>query len=181
MSEPNVAGFVVRCRGCGGRFHKLTDKFRSVPPMRGSYLKLLPRWQGWYAFPERDWVVGDNVQCPQCGTPYTVASILKQLEVHNAQTVPDAEGGPADTEADSQGVAQPDALEDVQAEEVDPRIDDSADDDDDAGIYADLDGCGDVVATVMRMTREGESQARIAETCQMSIYAVRKIQNGKKV
>lgn len=171
------AGTEIRCRGCGGRFHRLTDKFRPVPPMRGSYLKLLPKWRegGWYAFPEHEWVVGDNVQCPQCGTPYTVASIMKQFGVADERVEPAPEQAVEPEEAAGVEVAGQEEDENHDFEQA------GLCGDDDTGIYADLDGRGDVVATVMSMTRKGESQSRIAETCQISIYAVRKIQNGKKV
>lgn len=180
MTTKSHEGFVVRCRGCGGRFHELTENYRPVPPMRGDYLWMLKkhRGNGWYAFPERDWVIGDNVQCPQCGTPYTVGSIERQLEAQNGEadagklpgTTPDAPG--------PDGSAQPDAVAPEQGAGNEEGDVGGADD---LGIYDGASNPGDVVSTVMKMTREGHTQTGIAETCQISVYMVRQIQNGKKV
>lgn len=171
------AGFVVRCGGCGGLFHELTVNFREVPPMRGDYLHLLKahRDNGWYAFPEHDWVVGDNVMCPQCGTPYTMERILFLLK--------EAGGGDnGKVQGNVEGSAGGDPLD--QAEEEALGHDGGADSDT-RGLYDGADFCdrsgGDLVSSVMGMTREGKTQAFIAETCQISVYMVRQIQNGKKV
>lgn len=188
MTKTHV-GFVPKCRGCGGKFHELTENFRPVPPMRGDYLRMLKKHRnnGWYAFPERDWVIGDNVQCPQCGTPYSVASILRQLEalgadeqlskrepVEPAAAVPPVAGTPVEDDAEP-------------AREASGGGDEAGglDDADDSGIYdTPLGGDGrvDSLSTrVMQMTRDGHTQTGIAETCQISVYMVRQIQNGKKV
>jgi len=180
MISDNV-GFVVRCGGCGGLFHELTANFREVPPMRGDYLHLRKehRENGWYAFPEHDWVVGDNVMCPQCGTPYTMERVLFLLREAG---IGDRKIQGSAGQANVEGSASGNTLD--QAEE-EASLHSGGDDSDSRGLYDNADFSGDssvgLVSSVMGMTREGKTQSFIAETCQISVYMVRQIQNGKKV
>ena len=211
----NIAGMPVKCGGCGGKFHVLTEKFRNEPPMRGSYLRMIPRYRswGWYAFAEKEWVIGDNVICPQCGTAYTTLSVMRQVkrfvdeklgrtEVQSGADAQAACSGMAEGR-DGGEVAAQDALgraefaevqhvegsEDDGWRPVDAGGIDAVDDPDPASppvepdtIYPAPDGSpASVKMTVMRMTAEGCTQAQIAKTCNMSIYMIRQIQNGKKV
>ena len=177
-------GFPVKCSTCGGSFHTLTRDFRPVPPMRGSYLRMKPRYRGngWYAFPEYDWVVGDNVQCPQCGMPYKMSSILKQVEAHVEKLRvrnPWEQETPLPASEECAAPAQEDLPGDEGAAPED--LESGGDGGDDTGLYDNSFGGDDLISRVMRLTSAGETQARIAETCQISIYMVRQIQNGRKV
>lgn len=184
----DILGMSVRCVGCGGRFHQIARNFRNEPPMRGTYLKMVERYRswGWYAFPEKDWVVGDNVQCPQCGTPYNFSSIVKQIKEFVLSSKP--EGG----DVTEQSTTESESFE----AEVDKRIEDNKrvqdcgidlvvvgdTDSDDGGIDSNNYGIvDDVQFKVMKMTLGGSTQADIAKACDLSIYMVRQIQNGRKV
>ena len=190
----DVLGMAVRCSGCGGKFHQLTRKFRNEPPMRGTYLKMIARYRswGWHAFPELDWVVGDNVQCPQCGTPYRVAAIMKQIRAFisksggmkdESQVVDHGLGEEVSSE---QAVAEPggdlgatQGAGDDENELVGVVVGDGVDDRGlDSSGYG---GVDDVQLKVMKMTVGGSTQAEIAQTCGLSVYMVRQIQNGRKV
>ena len=183
-------GILVKCGSCGGCFHSLTRHFEPVPPMKGHYLRMLPRYRGngWYAFPERDWVVGDNVQCPQCGMPYKMESILRQVRRHVDSLSAGQDSG-LEVQAQGEAPTQADAAGAVAAQSVSgpaavPAATPAGGDDpdpDDLGIYDHSLAGDDILSKVMRMTSEGYSQTRIAETCQISVYMVRQIQNGKKV
>ena len=183
-------GVPVKCASCGGCFHTLTRHFEPVPPMKGHYLRMLPRYRGngWYAFPEREWVIGDNVQCPQCGSPYRMASIVRQVSqhVHALSQGPDQR---LEVETPREAPAQADAAGTVDASPVSAEAaleepadgDVLVDDSDSVGIYDGVLPVDDLPSRVMKMTMDGETQANIAETCQISIYMVRQIQNGRKV
>ena len=86
-------GIPVKCAGCGGWFHELTAKYNPDGPLRGSYLRLTSRYRsyGWYDFPHEDWVVGDNIMCPQCMMPYrtgaVAAHVLAWAKKHGAWQV----------------------------------------------------------------------------------------------
>lgn len=183
LSGVMFEGIPIKCSSCGGAFHTLTSCFQSVPPMRGSYLRMMKKYRGngWYAFPERDWVVGDNVQCPRCGNPYKMDSIVKQVEAYIVKLKAEQVVPPQGEAAPEGGMGSSDV-----PEEAAPEADLDADFSpgaaaDDIGIYdSDMPG-GDLLSTVMKMTAAGETQASIAETCQISVYMVRQIQNGKKV
>ena len=210
----DILGMPVRCSGCGGKFHRLSMGFRDEPPMRGSYLQMIPRYRnwGWYAFPEKDWVVGDNVQCPQCGTPYGFVSVMRQVRVFVdlalgregvksadscqagsgvAEGGDGAEGGAQDAlgRAEFAEVQHVEGSEDDGWRPVDTSGIDAVDDPDPASspvehdsIYAPASNDPrSIQMTVMRMTAEGCTQASIAKTCNMSVYMVRQIQNGRKV
>lgn len=191
---PQAVGMQVRCDSCGGKFHEITAKFEPVPPMRGNYLRLRSvfKGRGWYAFPEQDWVVGDNVQCPQCGSPYRMNSILKQvtsyvhtLSAEGKEEVRADGGGACGPAGVAEGIeeravgAPPVLEEDDEAGDQDENPV-PAGDPDDAGIYDEHLAGDDVVSMVHRLTAGGETQASIAQTCQISVYMVRQIQLGKK-
>ena len=184
----DILGMSVRCGGCGGRFHQIARSFRNEPPMRGTYLKMVERYRswGWYAFPEKDWVVGDNVQCPQCGTPYSFSSIVKQIKEFVLSSK--SEGGDvieqSTTKSESFEAEVDNSIEDnkrVQDGGIDLVVVGDTDSDDggiDANNYGIVD---DVQFKVMKMTLGGSTQADIAKACDLSIYMVRQIQNGRKV
>ena len=181
----NVAGMPVKCGGCGGKFHELTDRFRSEPPMRGTYLRMISRYRswGWYAFPESDWVVGDNVQCPQCGTPYSTGSVMQQIRaaVNAFLGIEESPVVPVllpveepEVEAPEEPAIFPELLDLDREPESESAATDS--------IYTPAgEDPGNIKMTVMKMTADGCTQASIAQTCNLSVYMVRQIQNGKKV
>lgn len=181
----NVAGMPVKCGGCGGKFHELTDRFRSEPPMRGTYLRMIARYRswGWYAFPESDWVVGDNVQCPQCGTPYSTSSVMQQIRatvnaflgIEESPVVPVLL--PVE-EPEVEEPKEPAMFQDLSDLDREPESESAATD----SIYTPAgEDPTNIKMTVMRMTADGCTQASIAQTCNLSVYMVRQIQNGKKV
>ena len=77
----NYDGIPVKCSGCGGLFHELTSKYELSGMLRGSYLRLLPKYMeyGWYDFPHEDNVVGENIICPQCMMPYRAGLVVAQV------------------------------------------------------------------------------------------------------
>ena len=174
----NVSGMPVKCSGCGGKFHQLTDRFRNEPPMRGSFLKMIAKYRGWgwYAFPENDWVVGDNVQCPQCGTPYSTTSIMRQVMalVNQGRGIMSEpvllESLPVDPPAEAVVLSLEEPV--FEPEVFAPQ---------DTIYTVDSESAENIKMTVMRMTSEGCTQASIAQTCNLSVYMVRQIQNGRKV
>jgi len=70
--EARYDGVPVQCSGCGGIFHELTEKYVYGGMLRGSHFRLNSYYRGigWYDFAHEDWVIGDNVVCPQCMRPY---------------------------------------------------------------------------------------------------------------
>lgn len=186
----NVAGMPVKCSGCGGKFHELTDRFRSEPPMRGTYLRMIARYRswGWYAFPESDWVLGDNVQCPQCGTPYSTESVMRQIRAQ----VDEALGRVSEPVLlSSLPVDPPEIPVEIQMPEqatlfpelsdLDKEFEECAAPGNDSIYTPAGEDPHNIGMTVMRMTADGCTQTDIAKTCNLSVYMVRQIQNGKKV
>ena len=193
-------GVSIRCGTCGGSFHTLTREFRPVPPMRGNYLRMKNQFKGngWYAFPEYDWVVGDNVQCPQCGMPYKMESIIRQVKAYVEKIQSRAvEAGAAVAGAECPAPGAGPVFNQHSNEERGDQggvpgggvagLEDQTGEDfgnpgsDDIGLYDDSFAGDDLISRVVRMSAAGETQARIAETCQISVYMVRQIQNGRKV
>lgn len=184
----DILGMPVRCGGCGGRFHQIAMEFRSEPPMRGTYLRMIERYRswGWYAFPEKDWVVGDNVQCPQCGTPYSFSSVVRQVK--DFVSAKKLEIGA--TVGLQENVGERVEEEEVQEQDDGKQIPDDGidlvvvgdiggnDNNIDSSDYGIID---DVQLRVVKMTVGGSTQAEIAKACGLSIYMVRQIQNGRKV
>lgn len=164
-------GISVRCQGCGGTYHELTEKFVPGKAVRGSYLRLLerygPRGQGWYDFPHQDWVVGDNVACPQCGTPYKARRLLRvAVDYYKRLMTPPAAAGMPECEDEllTQGL-----LLECSGDLMSPASA-TALPEEDLSIHG----------RVLKLTWEGRTQAEIAETCDLSIYMVRRIQKGEK-
>ena len=171
------AGFSFKCQGCGGVFYRLTEKFRPEPPMRGDYVELLPQYGplgfNWYDFPHTEWTIGDNVACVQCGEPirtgYVYDLFVRSEEASsqvekNEEAVVEIEAGDGQAQAEVDSSA-PDAVSDTGI-------------DADAGLYDDVEIEDGLLATVLRMTAAGETQVAIAECCGISVYRVRKLQNG---
>ena len=184
-------GIPVKCAGCGGWFHELTAKYDPSGPLRGSYLRLTSRYReyGWYDFPHEDWVVGDNVMCPQCMMPYRTGVVVAQVLIWaekqemSAHECRQAAGQEVDAGAEASEAhgndAPPEALGDLAVPGV------VGVGSDDAGLPA-ASGGGDtgiaaVADLVRKMSWDGATQAEIAKTCGISVYMVREIQNGRKV
>ena len=186
------AGLSFKCEGCGGEFYRLTEKFVPTPPMRGDYVELLPRYgvcgYNWYDFPHTEWTVGDNVACVQCGEPirtcHVISEAVKRLEGLREETggkqnisgsSPAAQAG-----AENENVLQGDAVDGDGAGGTDAGgISPGQHVSEDLGLYDEVDLEDGLLATVLRMTAEGQTQAAIAETCGISVYRVRKLQNGE--
>lgn len=146
-------GKTFACAGCGGTFYELTDKFSEVPPMRGDYIKLIkkygPEGHNWYDFPHTEFTVGDNVACVQCGEPVRTSHIMRQIGAR------------------------------VFIEGVNwQTLEEKAQDGDGSGMYDSPDVQDRLQARVLEMTAKGYTQSVIAETCEISIYRVRKLQSG---
>ena len=157
-------GIPVKCRGCGGRYHELTAKFVPATAVRGSYLRLLkaygPSGRGWYDFPHQDWVVGDNVACPQCGTPYRARWLIRCIIGFLRPAV--VEGG-------GDGASMP--LEEVAVGDIVAPLTSQIMGEDEPGL----------AAKVLQLTWDGKTQAQIAETCGISVYMVRRFQKGERL
>ena len=191
------SGIPVKCSGCGGWFHELTERYSPEDTLRGSHLRLNSTYKGygWYDFPHEDWVVGENVMCPQCMRPYRGPEVAAQvtLWLEKAQEVQNGlknaeneaesgeeKGGAAEDEESSDGnSAPPETIGDLAVPGV-------------VGVGADgadlpssgNNGDGGAVSIpelVRNMSWDGSTQAEIAETCGISVYMVREIQNGRKV
>lgn len=193
------AGFSFTCQGCQGKFYQLTEKFVPTPPMRGDYVELLPQYgpngYNWYDFPHNEWTIGDNVACVQCGEPIRMDYVLHKAAQEQQQEQERIEGlrtqaGPAaDIQGDSVVQAQGEADGDILPGCAVNSGDDvrgvvhvggvSVPDDGDVGLYDEVDLEDGLLASVLRMTAEGQTQTVIAETCGISVYRVRKLQNGE--
>lgn len=184
-------GIPVKCAGCGGWFHELTAKYIPDGPLRGSHLRLTSRYReyGWYDFPHEDWVVGDNVMCPQCMMPYrsgvVVAQVLiwaekQEMSAYECRQAAGKEVAARAEEEAALGVnAPPEAVGDLAVPGV------VGVGSDDAGLPASGDngdaGVEGVADLVRKMSWDGATQSEIAKTCGISVYMVREIQNGRKV
>jgi len=62
----------ILCRGCGGRYHQTTDKFRSNVMPTGDMFRLKAGYvaNGWTSFPEHSGITDGGLECPGCGAPY---------------------------------------------------------------------------------------------------------------
>lgn len=159
-----------------------------TPPMRGDYVELLPQYgpngYNWYDFPHNEWTIGDNVACVQCGEPirmdYVIQKVGQELERLRVQTVTNADiqgsEGVQDQGAPDAASVQADAGASGGDDGVVLRGDDGSGGD--VGLYDEVDMEDGLLASVLRMTAEGQTQAFIAETCGISVYRVRKLQNG---
>lgn len=172
------AGFEFKCQCCGGVFYRLTEKFRPEPPMRGDYVELLPKYgpQGhnWYDFPHTPWTIGDNVACVQCGEPIRAEYVNALFErSEEAKASGPAQGQVAGEDQAGNGPAQAETGSSSAGavSGVDSGVD--------AGLYDAVDIEDKLLAEVLRMTAAGETQTVIAETCGISVYRVRKLQNGE--
>lgn len=183
-------GIPVKCAGCGGWFHELTARYDPSGPLRGSYLRLISRYReyGWYDFPHEDWVVGDNVMCPQCMMPYrpgvVVAQVLiwaekQEMSAHECKQAAGKEVVEGAETPETLGQdSPPEAVGDLAVPGV------VGIGSDDGGLPASGDGDAGVegVADLVRkMSWDGATQSEIAKTCGISVYMVREIQNGRKV
>lgn len=170
-----------------------------TPPMRGDYVELLPQYgpQGhnWCDFPHNEWTIGDNVACVQCGEPIRMDYVLhkaaqKQQEeqerieglctetgrvedVHGDPVV-QAQGTPDGAHVQDSAVDTGDDVRAVVHDDVVPVADNV-----DVGLYDEVDLEDGLLTTVLKMTAEGQTQMAIAETCGISVYRVRKLQNGE--
>ena len=186
MSGDNVVIFVgipVKCSGCGGWFHELTERYSPEDALRGSHLRLNSTYKGygWYDFPHEDWVVGENVMCPQCMRPYRGLEVAAQVRLwlEKAQEARSGLKNTEDEESSDGNSAPPETIGDLAVPGVVGVGADDADlpsssDDGDGGVVS-------VTETVRKMSWNGSTQAEIAETCGISVYMVREIQNGRKV
>ena len=173
MEGVNFEGFRVKCGNCGGWFHELTALYRNDGTLRGSYLRLLATYRsaGWYDFPHTDDTVGENIQCPQCMSPYRTEEVRRQAEVL--------------IERVRKGVVGSDCAEKEEVFDAPEAVGDLV-----APVPASIGGNnglsaaplpGNTEELVRQMTWDGKTQTEIAETCQISVYRVRQIQNGKGV
>ena len=184
------AGIPVKCSGCGGWFHELTERYSPEDTLRGSHLRLNSTYKGygWYDFPHEDWVVGDNVMCPQCMMPYRPGVVMAQVLIWaekqemSARECKQAADKEVDARAEEEAAlgvnAPPEAVGDLAVPGV------VGVGSDDAGLPAsgdNGDGVTDVADLVRKMSWDGATQAEIAKTCGISVYMVREIQNGRKV
>ena len=172
------AGFSFPCQHCRGRFYALTEEFRPEPPMRGDYVALLPQYgpsgHNWYDFPHTPWTIGDNVACVQCGEPIRIEyvhELFKKFEAEKALQHGN-EGGVC---LGSEGEALEPGGQAVSRVDAGSSASSVAD----SGLYGEVDIEDGLLQTVLRMTASGETQAMIAETCGISVYRVRKLQNGE--
>jgi len=183
-------GIPVKCAGCGGWFHELTARYDPSGPLRGSYLRLTSRYReyGWYDFPHEDWVVGDNVMCPQCMMPYRTGVVMAQVLIWaEKQEMSAHECRQAAGKEVVEGAETPEALgNDAPPEAVGdlavPGVVGVGSDD--GGLPASGDGdtgVEGVADLVRKMSWDGATQSEIAKTCGISVYMVREIQNGRKV
>lgn len=182
-------GIPVKCSGCGGWFHELTARYDPEGPLKGSYLRLTSRYReyGWYDFPHEDWVVGDNVMCPQCMMPYRPGAVAAQVRawVEKQEMSANECKQAADEEVDK-GAETSEACGQEPPEEVGdlavPGVAGVGPDDADLPASDDNgDGATDIAALVLKMSWDGATQSEIAKTCGISVYMVREIQNGRKV
>ena len=153
----------------------MTEKFRPEPPMRGDYVELLPQYGplgfNWYDFPHTEWTIGDNVACVQCGEPIRTGYVHGLFERFCEACATEA-SGVSESVADDVPTT---AVEECGSSGAVPDADSCAD----AGIYDDVEVEDGLLATVLRMTAAGETQVAIAECCGISVYRVRKLQNGE--
>jgi len=188
MNKYEGRGF--KCEGCRGSFYQLTENFRPTPPMRGDYVELLPKYgvngHNWYDFPHTEFTIGDNVACVQCGHPIKIDYVVKELErtekeqeriEHEMQKSNDSgssglEVSQGAVEETLPGGSLAGGGDDASGAAVCPR------DSDNDGLYHAPDLEDPLLATVLRMTSEGATQTHIAETCGISVYRVRKFQDG---
>jgi hypothetical protein len=182
----SLDGVPVKCSSCGGWFHALTEKFNPLAgEMRGCDLRLLDKYKnfGWYDFPHESWVTGENVQCPQCMVPYRIGEIVAQ-GLNWAEGIKKERDSGALGETKEEGEAQKagggygsecplEAVGDLAAPGVNAGEGVVGGARDDSGLS--------LHERVLKMTWEKYTQADIAKTCEISIYMVREIQNGRKV
>ena len=182
-------GIPVKCSGCGGWFHELTARYDPEGPLKGSYLRLTSRYReyGWYDFPHEDWVVGDNVMCPQCMMPYRPGAVAAQvlawvekqeMSANECKQAADEEVDKGAETSEACGQGPPEGVGDLAVPGV------VGVGSDDGGLPASGDGAAGVAAVadlVRKMSWDGATQAEIAKTCGISVYMVREIQNGRKV
>lgn len=169
MSE--YEGRTFKCQQCRGEYYELTGSFEPVPPMRGNYVKLLPKYgvggYNWYDFPHNDWTIGDNVACVNCGYPIRMEYVVKNL---NEVVCNEKEASKSDTNAGGivrEGVSVSDSGDLHSGVR------------DDVGLYDDSELGDNLLNQVLQMTAQGKTQTDIAETCGISVYRVRKLQNGE--
>ena len=183
-------GVPVKCSGCGGWFHELTAKYDPTGPLRGSHLRLTSRYReyGWYDFPHEDWVVGDNVMCPQCMMPYRAGVVVAQVLIWaekqemSAHECKQAASKEVDAGTEAPETFGPDSPPEAVGDLAVPGVVGVGSDD--CGLPAasdNGDGVAGVVDLVRKMSWDGATQAEIAKTCGISVYMVREIQNGRKV
>lgn len=62
----------IICPFCNERFHETTEAYRPDVPPNGSMFRLKQKFadNGWQGFPEHDYIIGENICCPDCGGCY---------------------------------------------------------------------------------------------------------------
>lgn len=173
-------GISFKCSCCSGEFYCLTEKFTPVPPMRGDYVALLPQYgpsgYNWYDFPHTEWTIGDNVACVQCGEPIRmeyVTSFVEEKIERLRQRAEESEivQGHNEIQEETAPVVDVERAGTVAHTGIDSGVVDN-------GLYDEVDIEDGLLASVLKMTAAGETQVTIAETCGISVYRVRKLQNG---
>lgn len=160
--------------------------------MRGDYVELLPQYGplgfNWYDFPHTEWTIGDNVACVQCGEPIRTGYVLKIAEEHlerlrqEERREEDIHGnqGKKETGEGSEVLLQGDADNCGDAgSSVSSSVADNGACGDDNGLYDNVEIEDSLLSNVLKMTAAGETQVAIAECCGISVYRVRKLQNGE--
>lgn len=169
MSE--YEGRTFKCQQCRGEYYELTERFEPVPPMRGNYVRLLQRYgvggYNWYDFPHNEWTIGDNVACVNCGCPIRMEYVVKNLN----KAVNDEQKASEDC-AETGGVLR-DGVSAVDSGNLLCSVRDNV------GLYDDSELGDNLLNQVLQMTARGKTQTDIAETCGISVYRVRKLQNGE--
>lgn len=61
---------LVKCRRCGGTFHRVNDDFDPDKVCNGAMLTILPRWKNLGTFRQTKDAIWDRLTCPRCGNRY---------------------------------------------------------------------------------------------------------------
>ena len=80
-NENNVkgTGYLVKCPGCGGKYHETTEEFDNTRAANGRMFKLLasygPMGANWTTFAADEELKFGSLTCPGCGCPYTLGGM----------------------------------------------------------------------------------------------------------
>jgi len=76
----------VICPHCNERYHETAEAYRPDVSPNGSMFRLKKKYadNGWQGFPEHDYIIGENLCCPDCQGSYVEVGMVRIDQIQYA-------------------------------------------------------------------------------------------------